>query len=113
MLKDITDWFKNLFQSFWDALVQIIINLVLTIFDMLKDVFFFIFDLILDLAISILGSAGEGLSAMNPAQYISQIPPEVSNILGLVRVGEAIGIIVIAITIRMALQLIPFVRLGS
>lgn len=113
MLESITTWFKDLFQGIWDAFVAFWVNIVLTLFDMIKDVFFFIIDNVLDLAISALGAIGSGLSAMNPAQYISAIPPDVQNIIGLIRVGEAVAIIVTAILIRFALQTIPFVRWGS
>lgn len=41
------------------------------------------------------------------------IPGDVLNILGLLGVGTAIAIITSAIGVRLALQLIPFVRLGS
>lgn len=41
------------------------------------------------------------------------LPGEVLNILALLGVGTAIGIISAAIGIRLVLQLIPFVRLGS
>lgn len=41
------------------------------------------------------------------------LPAEVLNILGLIGVHQAIVIIVAAIGIRLVLQLIPFVRLGS
>ena len=43
----------------------------------------------------------------------SSMPAEIMNILGLLGVAEASGIIVAAIGIRLALQLIPFTRLGS
>ena len=43
----------------------------------------------------------------------SSMPEEIINILGLLGVGPACGIIVAAIAIRLVLQLIPFTRLGS
>lgn len=41
------------------------------------------------------------------------IPAEVLNVLGLLGAGEAAGIILAAIGIRLTMQVIPFVRLGS
>ena len=41
------------------------------------------------------------------------VPAEVGNILGVLGVGQAATIIASAIGIRLALQLIPFTRLGS
>lgn len=113
MLSKFTSWLGQLFSNIWNALVEFIKNFLLTLFDALKDIFYFIVDNVLDLAITLISAAGEGLDALNPAQYISQIPPDVANIIGLIRIGEAITIIVTAIIIRFALQLIPFTRLGS
>lgn len=41
------------------------------------------------------------------------LPPEIINVMGLLGVGQASVVIVAAIGIRLALQLIPFTRLGS
>jgi len=41
------------------------------------------------------------------------LPSEILNILGLLKVGTAAGLIAIAIGIRLGLQIIPFTRLGS
>ena len=41
------------------------------------------------------------------------LPAEIMNVLSLLGIGTITSIIVAAITIRMVLQLIPFVRLGS
>lgn len=41
------------------------------------------------------------------------LPSEIVNILGLLGIGTASAIIVAAIGVRLVLQLIPFVRLGS
>ena len=46
-------------------------------------------------------------------QAFGEIPADVVNILSLLGVGQAIGIVVSALVIRFVLQLIPFVRLGS
>lgn len=43
----------------------------------------------------------------------SSIPGPVMQALSVLRVGEASAIIIAAITIRLVLQLIPFMRLGS
>ncbi|WP_454742785.1 DUF2523 family protein [Cupriavidus necator] len=51
--------------------------------------------------------------ALNPAQYITGAPADLVNMLGLMRVGEGLAIILAAIAIKVALQVIPFTRLGS
>ncbi|SDC52346.1 Protein of unknown function [Cupriavidus sp. YR651] len=55
----------------------------------------------------------DAFAAMNPAQYISGMPPDLVNMIGLVRVGESLAIILAAILIKLTLQVIPFTRLGS
>ena len=113
MIEDITGWFSDLFSNLWNSITQFVRNLIDTLFDVFKDVFFWIIDTVFDFLIAVLDSVGDGLSQLNPAQYIAAIPPDVANIIGLIRLGEAIAIIITAIIIRFALQLIPFTRLGS
>lgn len=99
-------------QSVWENFVQMIQALVATLMDMLKDLFIFLFSLVMELGIAILNGIGSAMS-WNPSTYISALPPEVTNIIGLIGVGEAITIIGGAILIRLTLQLVPFTRLGS
>lgn len=47
------------------------------------------------------------------APFISPLPPEVTQILSAIGFPEATAMIGIALFIRLLLQLIPFVRLGS
>ncbi|WP_316896575.1 DUF2523 family protein [Ralstonia mannitolilytica] len=55
----------------------------------------------------------QAFQGLNPAQYIAGMPPELVNMLGLIRLGEALAIILGAIGIKLVLQVIPFTRLGS
>lgn len=55
----------------------------------------------------------EGFALFNPAQYVSGLPPDLVNMLGLIRIGEAMAILLAAILIKLTLQIIPFTRLGS
>lgn len=55
----------------------------------------------------------EAFAALNPAQYINGAPAELVNMMGLMRIGEALAIILAAIGIKLVLQVIPFTRLGS
>jgi hypothetical protein len=55
----------------------------------------------------------DGFALFNPAQYVSALPADVVNMVGLIRVGEALAIILAAILIKLTLQIIPFTRLGS
>lgn len=79
------------------------------------DVVCWLFESVLKLTQTLLnGLPGtEAFQALNPAQYISAAPAELVNIIGLLRVGEALAIILGAISIKLLLQLVPFTRLGS
>lgn len=101
-------WLEQLWEDFKEFMQQFLNS----VFDMLKEVFYFIFEALLTLAVALLDGLGEMLD-FNPAEYISQIPPEVANMIGLIGLGSAVSIITTAIVIRLLLQLIPFTRLGS
>lgn len=72
-----------------------------------------LFEQVLLLTIELLNGLNLDFSMFNPAQYVSSMPAELVQGLGLMRVPEAIAIILAAIVIRVTLQLIPFTRLGS
>jgi hypothetical protein len=55
----------------------------------------------------------DSFTLFNPAQYISGLPPDLVNMIGLCRVGECLAILLAAILIKLTLQIIPFTRLGS
>lgn len=78
-----------------------------------QDGFCWIMEQMLLLIQSILNSLPGDFDLFNPAQYINGLPPEIVNMVGLCRVGEALGIILGAILIKLSLQIIPFTRLGS
>ncbi len=82
---------------------------------LLTDVVCWFFDGILKLTQTILnGLPGtNAFAALNPAQYISGAPADLVNMIGLMRVGEGLAIILGAIAIKLVLQLVPFTRLGS
>jgi len=90
-------------------IVETIFN---TVWDMLKDFLIYVFDAVLELAISILNTVALSFD-WNPSEYINGLPSEVTNVLGLIGLGEATVIITGAILVRLILQLIPFTRLGS
>lgn len=79
---------------------------------MLKDVLTWVFDSVIGIAVSAVASID--VSSITPLLAgAGNIPAQVLNILALLGVGQAISIITAAIVIRLGLQLIPFVRLGS
>lgn len=103
----ITDFFSNLIKY----IGALIVNIFTAFFVLLKDVFFGIFESILQLITFLVSGIDFGfITSLN---YIALLPPDLINIMALVGAGEALAIITGAITVRLIMQLIPFVRLGS
>lgn len=96
----VISWFSALFVAVFTA-----------IWDVLTDLFCWGLEQIL----KVVSTAVQAIDFDGMATYGNNatLPAEILNILGLLGVGTAISIIVLAITIRLCLQLIPFVRLGS
>lgn len=97
----VVEWFGALFVAVFVAL-----------WDFIRDAVCWPFEQIMDIVVS-------AVSAIDMSGISSQVgswgalPGELLNILGLLGVGTAASIIVAAIGVRLLLQLIPFVRLGS
>ena len=88
------------------------IAIFVALWDLVKDGFAWLFEQVLKVAVSAIGSIDT--SAVDAyAGQVGALPAELLNILGLLGVGTAISIITAAITVRLVMQLIPFVRLGS
>lgn len=92
-------WFLAVFK-------QIFVDL----WHMITDACLWWFDAGLGLAIGAISMID---APFDPQTYYSIIPPDVVNMLGVIGVTQALSIVVSALIIRMILQLIPFVRLGS
>jgi len=107
-MQSVIDFFKDAFLYLYQKLESV----VLTIFDMLKDFLYWFIDILLAFAIGILNTFAIPLN-WNPAQYIDALPEELVNVIGLCGVGEGVVIVTTALLIRLGMQLIPFVRLGS
>ena len=107
------EWLTAWFESVWNSFERWGKSAMLTLFDIVKDFLYFVLETLLEVVQLILNGLGSLFDAINLAQYISAIPPDVANIMGLIGIGQAMGVIVAAIGIRVILQLIPFVRLGS
>lgn len=98
LLQWVVDLFEGMFEGVWL---------------MLKDFVIFIIETLLNLVVVAVGSFSLDFSAFNPGTYISGLPSEVTNILGLVGIPEAVAMIITALGIRFLLGLIPFVRVGG
>ena len=103
------DWLANR----WNDFIDFLWRLVLSVYDMLKDFFFWVIDSLLDVAVFMLDGVGSIVGTLDVTQYFSSIPPETSYILSLIGLSQALGMIVSCLIIRFTLQMIPFVRWGS
>lgn len=79
------------------------------------DLFCWVFEALLVLLQGILNTlpGPDSFQLFNPAQYVNGLPSDLVNMIGLIRIGESLAIILAAILIKITLQLIPFTRLGS
>lgn len=98
------------------SVISLFLKLAVAVFtslwDMAKDAFCWPFEQLLKIVVSAITTFD--VSAFSGKIGVwGQLPGEILNVLGLLGVGTAITIIGAAITIRLGLQLIPFVRLGS
>lgn len=122
-LDSIVAWFKSLVDSIitavsdfirdmWDVILIFFKSIMLTAFEMLKDLFAAIFDIMLVFLVGMLNAFGSLVQSLDILRAFD-IPPHIANILGLIGIGPACGMIATALVIRMGLQLVPFTRLGS
>jgi hypothetical protein len=102
----------DLWHEFWDSLLLLVQKCFTTLLTMLKDVLLWVLDQLLSLVTTLLGAVDLTAITQNLAVF-QQIPPELTNVLGLLGFAQCMVIIGTAIVIRIGLQLIPFVRLGS
>ena len=103
------EWFANRWNDFIDFMWQ----LVLSLFQMLKDFFIWVIEQLSNLGLMLLESVGSLLSGLDVASYWGLLPPETAHFLNAIGISQALGMIVTCLGIRMLLQLIPFTRLGS
>ncbi|MGN8006343.1 DUF2523 family protein [Acidovorax sp. 22279] len=99
----VIDWFFELIPRLIEALVL-----------MYKDMFLWCLEQLLSLAKGVLdGMTGFDDIIAQAATIWAGVPPEVMTVVQAIGLGTALTIITGAIMIRLVLQLIPFVRLGS
>ncbi|ELI0633001.1 DUF2523 family protein [Vibrio harveyi] len=103
------EWLVDLFNKLLEFLYQ----LLLTLFDMLKDIFLWIVEQVMNAVNMVLPSVFALFAPVDMSQYMTSIPPTVAWVFAAVGVPQCLSIILAAITIRLLLQLIPFTRLGS
>lgn len=111
-LKVIWQGISDFVKSMWDVFLDLCKSFLLTVLDLLKDFLAWMFDQFFTLIEYLLHGLDSMLASLDFTPYLS-LPPEVSNIMGLIGVGSAVSMIVGSLLIRFVLQLIPFTRLGS
>lgn len=99
--------------SVLDWLLVQLKSFALTIWDIISDFLLFIIDILMSAGIVLLDGFASTLELVNLSNYISGMPSDAIFVMNAVGLGEAIGIIMLAGTARLFMQLIPFVRLGS
>lgn len=119
-LDSILEYIKGIFTAITDF-VEWLGLLVVEVFKsawlVLTDLFIWLFVSLFSLVADLLQNIGQlfninGLTSQVSSLW-SSIPPETSEILSAIGLPSAMAIIATGILIRFALQLIPFVRLGS
>lgn len=96
----VVKWFSDLF-----------VSIFVSAWDIFKDVFSWVFEQLLEVVVTAVSALD--VSGLQGATSWGSLSGEILNILALLGVGQAVAIILAAISIRLAMQLIPFVRLGS
>lgn len=100
------------FHGFFTAILSLITKLFLSVWTMITDIMMYVFDKLTDFIIYLLSQ----LDLSGITQYagaFGQIPGEVLNVLGLIGIGDCFSVLLVGLGVRLILQLIPFVRLGS
>ncbi|NJD23895.1 MAG: DUF2523 domain-containing protein [Betaproteobacteria bacterium] len=97
--------------AFGEWLLQLVKDAFEAVWNMVVDAICYPVDKVLTFAVGLLQNID--VSGMQSAGSWSSLPAEMLNILGLIGFGQCMAVIGAAILIRLGLQLIPFVRLGS
>lgn len=92
---------------------QLFVKIFTSLWDMLTDAVCWVFDGLLTIASTAINALDlSGLTPYADSMW-SGVSGDVLNVLGLIGLGQALGIVAAAIVIRLTLQTIPFVRWGS
>ncbi|MEZ8363311.1 DUF2523 family protein [Vibrio splendidus] len=103
------DWFAQR----WNDFLDLCLSVLLSLWDMFNDLICYVLESAFNVVYLIVNGISGAFSSFGLVQYLSMLPNEMLNIMSLVGANEASAIIVSAVVVRVILQLIPFVRLGS
>ncbi len=101
------------FADRWNDFIDFMYRCILTVTDALRDTLIWLFDSTFNLLIYAVDGLGSMFNGLNFTQYMALIPDETKQILAITGISEAMTMVITCIIIRILLQLIPFVRLGS
>ncbi len=90
-------------------LVDVVKQVFLDAWNIITDLVKWVFDSLLGAAVALV----QAIPVPNWSFNWGGLPGELLNVLGLIGLDYCLGIIATALLIRLSLQLIPFVRLGS
>lgn len=102
-----------MFDDIYLAITNFFYKLFLTLLTALKDLFFWALETLFNAVTHLLSGISDLFSQMDVSSYMTAIPSQVAWVFIQVGLPNALVIISSAIGIRLILQLIPFVRLGS
>lgn len=97
----------------WNDFLDLCLSVLLSLWDMINDLICYVLESAFNAIYLIVDGIGGAFSSFGLVQYLGMLPDEMINIMSLVGANEASAIIVSAVIVRLVLQLIPFVRLGS
>jgi len=97
----------------WNKFVAYITSLWDTLPLMISDIFIGIFDDLMGFANSLLAGLSLGLEFLDITTYLTALPVQYTQVMGLIGITQISTMIVTSLGIRLILQLIPFTRLGS
>jgi len=119
-LDSILNYIKGIYNAivdFVEWIGLIVIEVFKALWTLLTDLIIWTLESLLSLAAELLSGIAEKFNFNAISSQVSSlwsaIPPEVAAILSAIGLPSALAIIATGILIRFALQLIPFVRLGS
>lgn len=119
-IDQVVAYVKGIFDSikkFVDWLGKVFLEVFSALWDMITDAFVWLLESIFKLVAEIITGVADSFALTDLKTFItnlwSQVPFEVISVAQAIGVPSAFGIVVSGIMIRLALQLIPFVRLGS
>lgn len=103
----------DLLNKIWNDFVDFFYSIVISLVEMLKDLFFWLYETVTDALLVLVNSLSDIFEIFDITSYLSALPADTINIMGLIGIDTISSMIVSCLLVRFILQLIPFVRLGS